>query len=159
MQFTKTIITMKNLFDTTTKKEIMNRIDRLEAGTPAQWGKMNVNQALRHMTMALDIPTGKLDPTVANAPPMPKWLLKFFLLNMKAPKEKAETFLEINTVNNNINPSDFEAEKTTLKNKVDEFTKATFLIPENKLAGKFSKADWGKLNFNHMDHHLRQFGV
>ena len=150
---------MKNLFDTTTKNEIINRIDSLKPNTPAQWGKMNVNQSLRHMSMALDIPTGVLDPTVAKVPPMPKWLFKFFLLNTKAPKEKAETFLEINTVNNNINPTDFEAEKTSLKNKVNEFTPATSLIPENKLAGKFSKTDWGKLNFNHMDHHLRQFGA
>jgi AraC-like DNA-binding protein len=28
-----------------------------------------------------------------------------------------------------------------------------------KKPGNFSKDDWGKLNYNHTDHHLRQFGV
>jgi len=90
---------------------------------------------------------------------MPKWLLKFFLLNAKPPKGKAETFLEMNTVENNVNPTDFEAERQHLKAKLEDFCNTTTLIPENKIAGKFNRSDWGKLNYNHTDHHLRQFGV
>lgn len=150
---------MKNIFDPAVKAEILSRVDRLSPGAKALWGKMNVSQALRHMSMAFDIPTGRLDPTPANVPPMPKWLMKFFLLNMKPPKERAETFKELNTVSNGINPEDFDAELRALKNAVEDFFNRNSLIPENKLAGKFSKDNWGKLNYNHMDHHLRQFGV
>ena len=150
---------MKNLFDTKVKEEILSRIDRLTPSSKALWGKMNVNQSLRHLTMALDIPTGRLDPTLAQVPPMPKWLMKFFLLNVKPPKERAETFKEINTVANHIDPPDFELERNNLKTAVEDFFGRSSLIPENKLAGKFSKDNWGKLNYNHMDHHLRQFGA
>jgi len=150
---------MKNLFDEHTKQEILNRIDKLNPNSKAQWGKMNVNQGLRHMSLALDIPTGKLNPTPGKLPPMPKWLFKFFLLNTKPPKEKANTFKELDIVKNNINPTDFEAERNQFKNAVETFCKAGILIPENKIAGKFSKKDWGKLNYNHADHHLRQFGA
>ncbi len=150
---------MKNLFHDTTKQEVISRIDYLEPIAKAQWGKMNVNQGIRHMAMGLDIPTGKLDPTIVKVPPMPKWLMKIFLLNTKPPKEAAETFKEINMVANNINPTDIEAEKTALKNKIDEVAAAAKLIPENKIGGKFSRDDWGKLNYNHLDHHLRQFGA
>jgi hypothetical protein len=122
-------------------------------------GKMNVNQGLRHMSMAFDIANGNLDPTLEKVPPMRKWLLKFFLLNVKPPKERAETFKEMNTVNNGINPPDFEAERDNLKKAIENFFTSTSLISQNKLAGKFSKDDWGKLNYNHTDHHLRQFGV
>ncbi len=150
---------MKNIFDPKVKEEIFTRIDRLSPNATSLWGKMNVNQNLRHLAMALDIPTGKLaDPTLGMKPPFPKWLMKFFLLNMKAPREKAETFKEINTVANNINPSDFESEKAILKKAVEDFINTTSLIPENKIGGKFSRDDWGKLTYNHMDHHLRQFG-
>jgi hypothetical protein len=90
---------------------------------------------------------------------MPKWLLKYFLINVKPPKGKAETFREMNMVANNINPAEFEAERVMLKKKITEFSSVTSLLPENKLAGKFSRDDWGKLNYNHTDHHLRQFGV
>jgi hypothetical protein len=150
---------MKNLLEPEVKNEVFARIDKLSASSKAQWGKMNVNQAMRHMSDAFDIPTGKLNPTVAKAPPMPKWLLKFFLLNMAPPKGGAETFKEMNTVENNVNPPDFEAERKNLKNKIEDFTKCESFIPENKMAGKFSRNDWGKVNYNHTDHHLRQFGV
>lgn len=150
---------MKNLFDPAVKAEILSRIDNLSPDAKALWGKMNVNQGLRHMSMAFDIPTGRLDPTPVNVPKIPKWLMKFFLLNMKPPKERAETFKEINTVSNGINPTDFGAEQSRLKKAVEDFFTSSTLVPENKIAGKFSKANWGKLNYNHVDHHLRQFGV
>ena len=150
---------MKNLLHDTTKQEVISRIDKLTPAAKAQWGKMNVNQGLRHMTVAFDIPTGKLDPTVSKAPPMPKWLMKFFLLNMKPPKGGAETFNEMKMVENHIDPEVFEAEKKSLKDAIERFSKTDKFIPENKLAGKFSKDDWGKLNYNHTDHHLRQFGA
>ncbi len=150
---------MKNLFDEKVKEEILSRIDKLSPDTKALWGKMNVNQNLRHLSMSFEIPTGKLDPTQLKAPPMPKWLFRFFLLNVKPPKEKAETFKELNTVSNNINPTDFEAERNNLKKAIEDFCNAPNLIPVNKMVGKFSKKEWGKLNYNHTDHHLRQFGV
>src|ERR1700745_364434 len=107
---------MKNLFDEAAKHEILRRIDKLTPQSKARWGKMNVNQGLRHMAMAFDIPLGTLDPTPSKVPPMPKWLLKFFLLNVKPPKGGAETFKEMNMVENNVNPEIFDAEKRNLKN-------------------------------------------
>ena len=150
---------MKNLFDPKVKAEILSRVDKLAPDSKSNWGKMNVNQSLRHMTMAFDIAKGKLNPTPSKVPPMPKWLLKFFLLNVKPPKERAETFKEMNTVANGINPSDFETERKNLKIAIEDFFISTSLISENKIAGKFNRNDWGKLNYNHTDHHLRQFGV
>ena len=150
---------MKNLFHPQTKAEVLARIDQLKSDSKAAWGKMNPAQGLRHLAMAFDIATGKLNPTPAAIPPMPKWLLKFFLLNMKPPKEKAETFKEINMVANGINPTDFEAERKNLKNAIENFCNTNNLAPENKLVGKFTKDNWGKLNYNHTDHHLRQFSV
>lgn len=151
---------MKNLLDKQTKEEILERIDKLTPETKALWGKMKVNQNLRHLNDALLIPLNELDPTLVNPPKIPKWLLKFFLLNAKPPKEKAETFKEINMVANNIQPENFDQEKEALKQTLERFfASSSSFLPENKLAGKFTDKDWGKLNYNHMDHHLRQFGV
>jgi len=150
---------MKNLLEESAKAELLGRIDRLKAESKAVWGTMNVNQGLRHMNMALDIPIGLLDPTPARQVKMPKWLLKYFLLNVKPPRAKAETFREINMVANGIKPTDFAAEQAGLKDKIIQFFNTATLVPENKLVGKFSRTDWGKLCYNHTDHHLRQFGV
>jgi hypothetical protein len=65
----------------------------------------------------------------------------------------------MNMVANNIDPKDFEEEKKKLKKIIEQLSPSAFFIPENKLGGKFSKNDWGKLAYNHTDHHLRQFGA
>ena len=88
-----------------------------------------------------------------------KKLMKFFLLNVPAPKEKAETYPSFNTVSLGIDPPDFEGERNELKTYIEKFTKATKLPDENPIGGKFSPDDWGKLMYNHCDHHLKQFGV
>lgn len=150
---------MKNLLETSVKDEILQRIDKLTPQSKALWGKMNVNQNLRHLAMALLIPTGEIDATADNPPKIPKWLMKIFLLNMKPPKNRAETFKELNMVANNIAPNDFDTEKVNLKNQIEKFVACNNFIPENKIGGKFNRVDWGKLNYNHLDHHLRQFGV
>ena len=69
---------MKNFFDQQAKDEIITRIDKLTPESKALWGTMNVNQAMRHMNMALEVPTGKIDPTPSQVPKIPKWLLRFF---------------------------------------------------------------------------------
>ena len=150
---------MKNLLHPEVKTEVLARIDKLTPQTTAKWGKMNVNQNLFHMTKGLDIPSGKLIPTLAKKSPLPKWLMKFILLNMAPPKQAVETFLEMNIVENKINPTNFEEERQRLKNAITDFGKEEKFIPTNVMAGKFSRDDWGKLNYNHTDHHLRQFGV
>ena len=150
---------MKNLFEPKVKDEIISRIETLTPQSKALWGKMNVMQGMRHMAMAFDISTGKLDPHLEKEYPLPKWLIKFLLINVKAPKGRASTFKEMDLIKNNINPEDFNLEKHNLKKTVENFYNVTQLIPANKYAGKFSKNDWGKVNYNHTDHHLRQFGA
>ncbi len=149
---------MKNLLKEDVRREILGRIDSLSPSSKAQWGRMSINQALRHMAMAFQISNGELNPTHPHPPKMPKWLLKFFLLNVRPPKEKTETFREMNMVENHVEPASFEEEKSRLIQAVSKFGGEN-LLPENKLAGKFSRDDWGKLNYNHTDHHLRQFGA
>jgi len=101
-----------------------------------------------------------LIPPFLKFPPLPKWLFKLFLLNAKPPKEKAETFTELNTVvPNNVNPTDFDTERENLKKQRKIFLTVLHFAPENKIAGKFKRMTGGNLVYNHMDHHLRQFGV
>ena len=89
-----------------------------------------------------------------------KQLMRFFILktDFPTPKEKAETFPEINTVTLGINPGDFNAEKSTLIDLVKNFP-AKELHPTSGLLGKMSRQNWARLHYTHLDHHLKQFGV
>ncbi|HYV94756.1 MAG TPA: DUF1569 domain-containing protein [Chitinophagales bacterium] len=149
---------MKSLRDKPTRDELVARVDKLTPETKALWGKMNATQVLRHMTMGVLTATGdtKIAPVKS---PMPKFLMKIFLLNIKPPKAKAETFKEMNMVANGIMPTDFEAERANLKAAIDKVFQAQNFLPETPMSIKMRSTDWGKLGYNHTDHHLRQFGV
>ena len=72
---------MKNLFDQSTREEILHRLHMLQPETKAQWGKMNVGQMLAHCQGGFQ---GTLSPT-----PLPwmfigrllGWMMKSKLYN------------------------------------------------------------------------------
>jgi len=149
----------KNLLQPETKEEILSRISRLKKDMPGQWGKMNVNQMMYHAAAGLSIGYGDVK-TLRQGSWLKKQLMRFFILNtdLPTPKEKAETFPEINTVSLGINPTDFDAERKKLTELVKNFP-AKELHPESSLLGKMSKNNWARLHYTHLDHHLKQFGV
>jgi hypothetical protein len=148
----------RSIFDPESKHEILNRIDSLTAATKPQWGKMNVNQLLRHLTMGYKMPLGEASET-SKGGALKKKLMKFFLLNVPPPKGRAETYPSFNMVRQGIDPQDFEAERKELKNYIEKFTKADSLLEDNPVGGTFSRDDWGRLMYSHCDHHLKQFGT
>lgn len=149
----------KNLLQPETKKEILDRINKLHPQSNRQWGKMNVNQGLRHMYEGLIISYGDIK-TASRGGWLKKKLMRYFILksDMPTPKEKAETFPEINQVKRGVDPPDFEKEKKTLFEAVNNFPSKT-LMAESSMLGKMSKYDWARLNYTHLDHHLKQFGA
>jgi len=149
----------KNLLQPETKQEILQRINHLSKDTPNQWGKMNVNQMLYHTAAGLKISYGEIK-TARSGNWMKQQLMRFFILktDFPTPKEKAETFQEINTVTLGINPTDFETERKILSELVKNFP-AKELHPKSSLLGKMTRENWARLHYTHLDHHLKQFGV
>ena len=149
----------KNLLQHEVKDELVSRINKLSPQAERQWGKMNVNQMLRHGHDGLLIAYGDIKTSAKGGWAKQK-LMRFFVFNtdMPTPKGKAETFPEINMVERGIDPPDFEKEKQALANAIKSFPAKT-LHPESSLLGKMTKANWARLNYSHLDHHLKQFGV
>src|SRR5215212_8287119 len=50
---------IKNLFDYDVKKEIIERINKLEPESKPVWGKMNVSQMLAHLQVPIGVGLGK----------------------------------------------------------------------------------------------------
>ncbi len=149
----------KNLLQPEVKEEIISRINKLNPQTQSEWGKMNVNQMLYHTAAGMKIAYGEIK-TARKGKWLSKQMMRFFILktDFPTPKEKAETFAEINTVTLNINPADFNAERNTLIDLVKKFP-AKELYPTSSLLGKMSRDNWARLHYTHLDHHLKQFGV
>ncbi|MEO5571162.1 MAG: hypothetical protein ABIT08_09735 [Bacteroidia bacterium] len=85
----------KNLLQPEAKEAILSRINKLTPQTQPLWGKMNLNQMLRHNTDAILQVYGDVEIT-----PRGNWFLKqlmrYIILktDMPTPREKAQKFMK-----------------------------------------------------------------
>lgn len=147
----------KNLIND--KQTIFDRIDKLTPNSQRLWGKMNVNQMLRHLNEAMKLPLSEITVKSKNGTVKQKFMKIMILAGVPAPKGKAKTFPEIDIVEKGIDPKDFTEEVKSLKDIVNRFVDKENTADLNPMLGKMSKDDWARLDYVHMHHHLKQFGV
>lgn len=149
---------MKSLFESTAKQEILDRLDTLTAETQPQWGSMDAAQMLKHLNATMKIATGE----VSIHPPA--WhrrilfrLFRSALYNDRPWKKNLPTARELRVADT----AAFTTEKDGLLDTMEKFLNLSF--PNGKkthpIFGTFTKAQWGKMQYKHLDHHLRQFGL
>jgi hypothetical protein len=149
---------MKSLFDTEPYTEIRNRLEALDADQTPRWGRMNPAQMMHHCQKAFEVPLGKSDLKRPNM--FMRMLFKRFkksLYNDTPWKQNLPTAKQFRVTN----AKDFEKEKAKLLDLMQDFhAKGTaYDWPEHPAFGNFTTAQWGQMQYKHMDHHLRQFGV
>ncbi len=147
---------MKSIFEEHAYKEILNRIDNLEAISPAYWGKMTVSQMLCHCKGPIEILLER-KPAVGK----PNWFFKLFFkksfYNNKPWRKNlptAKPFIITGERN-------FEDEKNELILLIEDLydEKDREQWPPHPMLGEFTAEQYGKSMYKHLDHHLRQFGV
>lgn len=148
---------MKSLFDAEALAEILNRIEKLDESTSALWGKMSVDQMLKHCQLTLEIANGKREMT-SKAKGFKKMIFKLFkpmMYNDKPWKHNLKTAKEL-VITEHYN---FTTERTYLVELINEFVskKDNSTWPEHPLFGHFTPEQRGKLQYKHLDHHLTQF--
>ena len=148
---------MPLLHDPAVRSRIESRLRALTPESRPLWGRMSVDQMLWHLNEAAAAALGEIDVTPpARKPPIPGWLLKFLIINVRwgksAPTMPAFVAKQ---------QYDFEAERMrslrllhALVNKPIESE-----WPRNPLFGSVTGRDVSRLHAKHFDHHLRQFGV
>ena len=150
---------MKSIFDQKTYQEILSRLDDLSAEHQAKWGKMNVNQMLKHCQKAILVAFGEEEITPPNA--LVRFALGFIkptLYNDKLWKQGLPTAKEFVI----IETEDFVDEQNKLKSLVTRFHQSKQSFEPSKkhpVFGKLKSWMWGKWAYKHLDHHLRQFDV
>lgn len=145
------------LFDPICWADIERRVAALRPDQPRQWGKMTLAQALWHLAAGIDAATG--------ARPIPqkflgKLLGPFFrgaLLGPKPFSKNSPTAPEFVTEE----ACAFESERARLlaaiRTFVEQGPESAARHPHGFL-GRLSGAEWGRIQWKHLDHHLRQFG-
>ena len=147
---------MQSIFNTEAYKEIKLRLGQLNETATPNWGKMNVGQMVWHCQGPLNIILEKKDYGLK-----PNWLLKTFfkksLYNDKAWRKGLPT-VPVFKANENKN---FIKEKNALELLLDELynSRARNDWKAHPSFGIFTKDQWGQMQYKHLDHHLKQFGV
>ncbi len=150
---------MKNIFQTETTDELIERINKLTPDSPALWGKMNVAQMLAHCCVSYEMvydnihkaPNGFLKLII-------KWFVKESVVNDKPYKKNGQTapaFIITTT-------KDFEKEKARLIayiEKTKDLGESFFDQKESLSFGRLTVTQWNNMFYKHLDHHLSQFGV
>jgi len=147
---------IKNLYDSSVKQEIIDRIHKLTSHTQRQWGKMDVAQMLAHVQEPIHVAFGKRELKS-------HWLLKLIgplfkskLYNSEPYKQGLPTdrsYIMTGTI------KEFEKEKQQLLELIHNFHESNVIDARHPVFGKFTKDQWGLATWKHLDHHLRQFGV
>ncbi len=149
---------MQTLFDNQTHEEVLRRIDMLKEHLKPSWGNMNVTQMLKHCQGPLQVANSKIGLDKPNA--FMRLVLKLYkskMYNDDPWKQNIPTVKEFLVTETNS----FDTEKKQLISEIHEFgNKATNLHwPEHPAFGHFTTSQWGQMQYKHLDHHLRQFGV
>jgi len=149
-------IFMKSLFNTSAFAEIEERLEKLNAETQREWGKMDAAQMLHHCQGPLNIMLG-----INHYGFKSNWLAKVFfkkyLYNDKPWSKNLPTAKALKVKA----PKNFDAEKTVLK----ELMGKLYVQREKEEwephpgFGYFTKEQWGQMQYKHLDHHLKQFGL
>ena len=147
---------MKTVFDTTTRNELIQRINTLTESNTAQWGKMNVYQMIKHCRLWEETALGKTkykrvfigrifgkiglrrvlkddQPLTHNSPPIPDLII-------------TET-------------GDVSNERKKWVALIEEYAHISSLELIHPFFGKMTMEQTGRMAYKHTDHHLRQFNA
>ena len=149
---------MPTLFDATSRKALLERLARLEAKAPRQWGKMDPAQALTHCALALEMTTGE-------GPGRQKLIGKLLAPLVLRSSLGERPFGRGAPTDPTLVVSDardFAVERERLRSGIGRFVErgpAEAGRHIHPFFGRLTGDQWGILMHKHIDHHLRQFGA
>ncbi|MGB5274532.1 MAG: DUF1569 domain-containing protein [Flavobacteriaceae bacterium] len=147
---------MRSIFEPDTLEELLKRIDALDEKAQRQWGKMSLGQMLWHcqfpLALGIENKISKKKPNL-----LVQWFFKKSMYNDKPWRKNLPTSPKIKA----REPKAFTEELPKLRKLVEDFhqLKTRENWNSHPLFGELSKAQWGMMQYKHLDHHLKQFGV
>lgn len=150
---------LPNIFEASTTKDLIHRINQLTPMTQRRWGKMTVDQMLAHICVPYEQALGERN----DGPSMfMKIMLRLFFKNSMVNEVPYKQNLPTAPSFIVVDRRDFEREKARIIAYIERVEKLGAEHFENKeqiTLGKLKSIEWNNLLYKHTDHHLRQFGV
>lgn len=147
---------MQSLFETQAFTEIKNRLDNLTEDSQREWGKMTPGQMAHHCQGPLNVILEKKDYGFK-----PNWFINLLFKKSMYSDKPWRKNLPTAPKLKETEKRDFATEKAKLLELLKEFDSQRDRNDwkPHPAFGKLTKEQWGKMQYKHLDHHLRQFGV
>lgn len=139
--------------------DLIYRILKLTPQAQHRWGNMDVVEMLQHCNAANKIILQGIESNQKDTFKQILFRQVFLYLPINFPKNvKAPKKLKLLT--DKTTPQSFEKEKELFIELISQLPDHSFPSRMYHPAfGNLNSKEWGILNWMHMDHHLRQFGV
>ncbi|MBE99835.1 DUF1569 domain-containing protein [Flavobacterium coralii] len=156
--FTTKFEYMQSVFDKNGNRLLIERVEKLTPITLSQWGKMTVSQMLEHCQQPIKVSYGQLNLK----PNLMSFLFgKMMKKKLSEPQPFARDLPTVKQFKITHEP-DFEKAKAELIRLVKKFAEeghASIKNTKHPFFGEMTMQEWDYLQWKHLDHHLRQFGV
>lgn len=146
-----------NLFETSAAQEVLSRLEKISATTPANWGKMNAAQMMAHCQAGFKVYFGEMKMKRGIVGLLFGKMAKKKLFSPQPWARNLPTAPQFKIAEH----KEFDVEKQKLISYVNRFATEGYTITStmHPFFGKLSAQEWATLNYKHLDHHLKQFGV
>ena len=147
----------KTVFDPPERQALLERVMRVQTGTKPRWGQFTAVKMLRHIAAGLEIALGEVQCAPKKGP-LSNRFVRWIVIDVPIPWPKgAPTAPELLA----LPTAGVEEEQARFRAKLEKVAAlgegADFHA--HPAFGKMSGAQWGRLMWRHVDHHMRQFGV
>lgn len=149
---------MPSIYNQADIDSFIERINKLTPASAREWGKMNVAQMLEHCRLPLLVVTGELKAKRS----ILGYIFGRFALNQGLQQQQIKRGLPTSPEFKVVDSGDFEKQKQQLIMMLQRFGKsgATLVSTQpHPFFGVMSAEEVDNIQWKHIDHHLRQFGV
>lgn len=147
---------MGTLFDARDRRMILERLGKLRPDARPLWGRFTPSQMVCHVTTGVGQGLGEV---VLGPPsgPLTHWPLNWLLIHVVPFPRNAPAAPDMLS----RAPTSWEQDMATLRRMVEAYGAADpgGEWPASRVFGRISGRSWGVLQYKHLDHHLRQFGL
>lgn len=149
---------MKSIFNKADQNEIIKRIDSLNANSKATWGKMSVEQMVKHCILCEDYYFGKVAVKRALLGRIiGKMAIRDILKPGNTLLRKNSPTVPVFLVTSPV--TDLDSQKRTWKSVIERYDSFTAEYFTHWFFGRMTKEQLGQFIYIHCNHHLTQFGV
>lgn len=135
------------------------RMHALAPDTPRLWGSMSAHQMLVHCADQVRVSTGRKPLTSLRVPRFLRPVLKWLVIRPGGFKPNMRTMKELDPAHAMTSPTEFAADRAALLALIAPAAFDGQPGVDHPLFGYLPREEFGRVTWQHLDHHLRQFGV